>query len=749
LLSPLCAGSGLARPAGADRDVLFDECGLPWISSRRLKGLWKDAYRDLREGLGPLADELAGPDGLFGKLGDKNRGALVVGNARLKHYDNIRPWFAAFVAGTRGQDRRASVMDAFSSLRRQTAMDRCTGAPKDETLRSTRVVNPGLVFEAPVSGNLSDCEKWTLALAAAALREMGTSRWRGLGRVKCSVLVDGSNRTAVALNALTSAKFEPGEWSPPVSVGNESPLPIPNPRDGVVRFSLETNELAVFPEFGGDPNTVRSASYVPGTAIHGWFACKFLASLEGQQSNDRFREIFTSGRVRFSNAHFAEPAPHSLRVSKANSFHVFDLARNPDVADVRRGREWVDANGFSTGRVIWVEPEKELHYHHARAKDGRLQRAIGAAQAGAFGLATEDAGAFFQYECLTSGQTFHGEIRGDPEDLIDLARLVSPGERLELGRSKSAQYGAQAVWRWKDSQAASPQGVEQDAGELTIVALAPVLARNDEGHPTPCFPVAELEAQLGVQLERVAEFCRTQWQGGYLSHLRLPKSQQPAWSTGSVLVLKVKDGGRVNAESIRLANLRAYGRRVELGFGKVSIAAGQGAAAREHLRRDDPPREAKLVEAADTVTAQWVQGIFNAQVLRAAKRTAKEIAKLDADPAGIKSSLLHRLLQMMETQTEEDFRLSLKGLRKPARSQLERCQIKSEAGEVSLLDYLLQDWRETGQTITTEVWRLEPAWKNVFRQVPAGRPETAKAFYLELLAAIAREVRAKTESDEE
>ena len=49
LLSPLCAGSGTGRAGVVDREVIFDpDTGLPQIPGRRLKGLLRDAYAQLR-----------------------------------------------------------------------------------------------------------------------------------------------------------------------------------------------------------------------------------------------------------------------------------------------------------------------------------------------------------------------------------------------------------------------------------------------------------------------------------------------------------------------------------------------------------------------------------------------------------------------------------------------------------------------------------------------------------------------------
>lgn len=735
LETPLCSGSGLSRPAGVDRDVVFDAFGLPWIPARRLKGLLRDALRELRVELGTLGASLPCDDDIFGARGAKDRGTLALGNARLENYGKIKPWFAAFVPGNRGPDRRTAVMDALSSVRRQTAMDRHTGAPKQDTLRATRVINPGLVFEADIHGGLPERHCWTLALAAAALREMGSSRARGLGRVRCAVFEDSQDLTAVALKNLTPDSFSPGAWpaSPAAPPKEAPPPPTPQIQSGTLAFSLLLEEPAVFPELSGDPNTVSTAPYIPGAAIHGWFANRYLRA-KGDAPNDRFRELFTSGSVRFGNAYFADPAPHSLRVRKNNPSEAIDLISEPG-SDVRRGQPWLQKSAFQSGTIIWDRPDCELHYHHERAADPRLKRAVGLDQAERFNLSPEQAGAFFQYESLSPGQRFHGEIHGDGATLGEIAALVDSGVRLELGRSRSAQYGGQAIWNWEAPP--TPSAPAPPSAELTIVALSPVLGRAPEGHPAPCFPLAELVEELGLPLEPLHEFCRTDWHGGYLAHQRLPKSQAPAWAIGSVLVVR-SDSGSIDAAAIARASARSYGRRVELGFGRIRITPGKGVARSSQLTVIDRP-EAQLPDAIpplDGVTAELAQKIFFAQTTLHAAAFASEQGRFQSSRVPPKS-LLHRLRLMCESQDEDTFRKSLRALRKRALAHLDRCQIEN----LSLLRYLEKDRAECGKRFAHEVWEASPVWAKVFPSPPFGRAADGKTFYLELLATLAREAR--------
>ena len=87
LKSDICPGSGYAYSGLVDSDVCFDDVGIPYIPGRRLKGCLKES-----------ADMLADNDYLedtdceviFGKSGADRSGGILVGNAYIKGYEELR-----------------------------------------------------------------------------------------------------------------------------------------------------------------------------------------------------------------------------------------------------------------------------------------------------------------------------------------------------------------------------------------------------------------------------------------------------------------------------------------------------------------------------------------------------------------------------------------------------------------------------------------------------------------------------------
>ena len=100
---------------------------------------------------------------------------------------------------------RDEIIDLYSGIRWQTRIDRETGAPARETLRATRVLRQGLRFSSAIhlqEDRLTPEAKYALALTAAGLQSMGSSRSRGLGVVKCRLMDGERDLTAEAIAKL-------------------------------------------------------------------------------------------------------------------------------------------------------------------------------------------------------------------------------------------------------------------------------------------------------------------------------------------------------------------------------------------------------------------------------------------------------------------------------------------------------------------------------------------------------------------
>lgn len=177
-------GRGDGVPGLVDREIEHDQHGLPFLRGKTLKGLLAESAENI---VFALKDQPNQPDWraikdkLFGKPGQgtKERGTLHIGDATLS-------------AGLRSalQDEfdakrlsKAEILFGLTGIRRQTAMNEY-GAPEHATLRSMRVLLPGVILEADL--HLDDPTGEQLSLLTATcldLRRAGTGRNRGRGHL--------------------------------------------------------------------------------------------------------------------------------------------------------------------------------------------------------------------------------------------------------------------------------------------------------------------------------------------------------------------------------------------------------------------------------------------------------------------------------------------------------------------------------------------------------------------------------------
>jgi CRISPR-associated protein Csx10 len=731
LESPLCSGSGLDRPGVVDREVVFDEYGLPWLPGRRLKGLLRDAYIEVAAGVSRVQQirKLPEPGELFGRVAPPVPGRINVRSGFLPDYDQLSSWLAGFFDSQRVGPTPADVISTFCEIRRQTAIDSESGAPKKNTLRATRILRKGLVFRAEITGDLSDGDLWAVALAAAALREMGGSRSRGLGRVSCRLLDEAMDLTAEALAGLDHSGFKPAVINRPntdVALGTPSSVSA-----SVLQYEIRLEDNAIFPALRGDPNIATTEEYVPGTVIHGWFARRYLRR-HSDVADDLFRHVFTSGDVRFLDGLLMKVSrrfstlPHSIRSKKDGTGWV-DLTRQ-ESKEIRRVRRLCDMNSLvgHAAHLIQSETEVSLHLHHARAKHLLLQRAVGQEQAPKSGIAPEEAGAFFSYQSIRAGQVFRGEIRGQPTLLTHIRELAHDGAVLWLGRSKSAQYGGRAVWRWLDAPEAVPLA---SATTVTVVLDSPLIALNPAtGHPTPRFPIEELQAALGCEtLKIVRQYVRTEWQGGYLSHQQLPRQQLPALATGSVFVL---EGQHVTSEQLTAAAQRSYGLRREQGYGAIRILPGSSVTQQTIATHELDVGDS--VQKPAGAAAVLAEKLFRENVQQTTRHEAFQKARHESANLPAKH-LLHRLRGMVLAQSEAEFQTSIGELRERAKRQLDRCRIDG----IRLSEILKQNWADLAGAMAQEAYSRVP-WKTVFGSLPTVDVSVGQLYLAELLACTAK-----------
>lgn len=193
LKSDASFGRGDGVAGLVDVEAQHDEWGLPFLGGRAIKGILVEECADILHSLPTKLkkhwSEVA--QMLFGQPGSlaADEARLFIGNACLP--TDLCAVIAYEVQSE--QMSREDVLETFTALRKQTAMD-ADGVAKDHSLRSIRVVMRETCLEAPL--RLTDLESSeqtadALALLSAcvhAFRRAGTGRNRGRGLLVAELL---------------------------------------------------------------------------------------------------------------------------------------------------------------------------------------------------------------------------------------------------------------------------------------------------------------------------------------------------------------------------------------------------------------------------------------------------------------------------------------------------------------------------------------------------------------------------------
>ena len=708
LLSPLTSAAGEGRVGLVDRDIAFDNLGLPILLGRRLKGLWREAYRDVVDAWQQCEEIQTSVDKIFGTEGQKpNDGSACfhIGNAKLENASYLRKWLE-YLQYRDGREKEPKILvddvvTHYTTVRAQTAIDRYSGSAKENTLRLTRTLKPGWVFWAPV--RFTDTPNLelqnALALGAITLRHMGTARTRGLGKVQCRLLkLDNGNIVDLTpnLNQSTLPSIAGADTNRPAqqsAVQNPSNVnSSPKTPTHLLRYRLTLKESIVIPVADGDPNTVVTRQDIPGSHLWGAAAWHYLKDTNHAPTDDAFRHAFLDGGLWFLTA-FPEvhdssepdeppqrtiPIPHSVREFKDDGT-VVDFTESLDDDEKKRQKRRIGHHyaRIWTGDLETTVVNTEFNYHHTRASnDRRIGRALGAE--------VPDGGALFKYEAIQPDQSFQGAVLGTEDDLKHLQAWVKDVRTIKLGRSRSAQYG-NADFEWIDNDPQDLNGYVEWKGfmdtsnpadtppdldkRLIITTLSPVVTFNDKGHPDASFPTRELIELLDLEsddsLELTASYTRTEMISGYHTHLRFPRQQHLATKAGSVFVFKLKQELSENGKKgLMKLEKDGIGLRKGEGYGRIAVNRQHELGLTDKTEKPfDKKRPEKPTGNVPQEIQNLLQGVAEMRCASELQQYARDIAE-DMPKNKIPSnSLLGRLRLFLQQDSLVDNLEKLRGKR--------------------------------------------------------------------------------------
>ena len=452
------------------------------------------------------------------------------------------------------------------------------------------------------------------------------------------------------------------------------------------RFTLNLNAPLLLTTLEGDPNSVRSLGFIPGSAIRGIVAGK----LDPLNNFQTFRTLILSGQVCYLNAYpvvntlRSLPTPISWRAEKYVDQNL-DLAaysgRFNDDSDP--GDVWPEAQlkeldvpflsldqaGLTAGVTSVVsrvhqqrDRPKGKAYTHTDPKTG----------------ATEERGTIFTYEALEPRQLFRGAlaISGNNQPELD-ARLneiqAALGDKVYLGRSRRARYGGEAIVSALSligvdgkREAEGRNGLINNnigAGTRFRAYLSADYVGRDEktGQIDPASFTHEITNSLAGRAKPLWSRWAFRLVGGYNRTWGLQLPQVLTLRAGSVLVLEALQP--ISLTDFLAIEQRGLGERRAEGFGRVLFLedSAKNIGAVKSPSASYPPRPSVTVPA---LIGQMQERILMDAVARRIAEVAADITG-SALPRQIPSpSLLGRLRSPLRGGTADPLtRISHQGIK--------------------------------------------------------------------------------------
>jgi hypothetical protein len=291
-------------------------------------------------------------------------------------------------------------------------------------------------------------------------------------------------------------------------------------------------------------NVLETMLHIPGSALRGALGARWA---ERHGVDERFRELFLSGRLRFHDARAdidgseAFVVPLSFVTSKEQPFdaHTFDLvtgADRPTGVPLRRVRGEITADGLvraggpptiTRSRIATFGDEDLAEGAPDPARDGRALR----------GLAAD--GGLFSETRLTAGTTFTARISGDRALLEELSERLLPTsgpDSVRIGRSRTVLGLADVAWR---GPAAAPTRDVAGGDVHTLVALSDLVLLDRFQRGIVDLDAGALAAMLGVAPDEVEVLpggeVRATEVGGWDGPNRMPARVDRAVRAGSTV----------------------------------------------------------------------------------------------------------------------------------------------------------------------------------------------------------------------
>lgn len=493
-------------------------------------------------------------------------------------------------------------------------------------------------------------------------------------------------------------------------------------------YTLSLQAPAVLTSLRGDPNSLRTLLYIPGSTLRGFAAQK----LNRSSDDANFREFIFNGTVRFLNAYPCTesrrtlPTPVSWRIDKHRLDKHTDTINSWDLAAFDKDSTWpaeslsVLPEPFITigaARPCRVTPTLGSRIHQQR------DRSYGHAWKEICDRQEKKHGEVFSIEFLESDQDFDGLIQIQAENEHNWEKLAQTIKDILqppilIGRSRRGGYGGNATITWRKTRDREVDGqglIQADLSknfEFQALLTSNYIGRNQHtGQIDPAYLVTEIEEVFEKNIQIIRECLAFELVGGFNRKWRLEIPQTLTCSAGSVLILKTKTPIFITTlQSIENAGL---GERRADGFGRVVFLNVATQAPIEvwvptvttvQEPNGDPPEIVHFVERRIIDAA--VERIIQEEATRLARDaiklpTASIIGRLRNAIRSPPHIVIKTLSKWLSKKDDDE----TSKLKKPAITQLDRCRIGEKKKPLS--DWLREHLKNEDNSSICDTLRLE------------------------------------------
>lgn len=450
----------------------------------------------------------------------------------------------------------------------------------------------------------------------------------------------------------------------------------------------------------GEENSAVSLPYIPGSALRGALAARWLAEhpVADLATDPTGRALFLDGTVCHLNAYPEYDGERTL-LKPASWMTEKDLADDPNapifdlaIADRPNLKAPKSPAGLFC-RLERVEPEEAwlpVEYRAVLVKPSRYEQVH---------ITLEDVNRrgegnlVFRYDALAPGQVFSGAIVApDGYDLAELKRLLGAGD-LMLGTAHLAGYGRVAVESVYEQEnwTEYPRHGATANGRWVVALLSPTIVR-DAGGQIGWDGGLALALSLGFPKETkpLAAFGRTELMGGYNRKWSLPLPQAWALAAGCVFVF---DAQVTDPALLQAAVARGIGERRAEGFGRIAInwqaAAQISQDEAKQIEITPPALAAESRQQAREMAQRRLRQMLDRELARRVNAEADRMRNppANAQLSAIRQAALAGLTRRGNMQPLIDH---LGNLRAAGKAQLESCRL----GNQSLFEWLCDRARE-------------------------------------------------------